>query len=126
MFRRKSPPPSMPREVEISRNPWKKVLQGVILAIILVTLGIGVWIGFSANRAIKKITADGVNKSSLFSFLGGASSNIKGQSEGRTNILLLGMGGKNHPGGYLSDTMIVASINHSDKKLGLISIPRDL
>jgi len=126
MFKRKSPTPKMPREVKISRNPWKKVLQGVILAIILVTLGVGAWVGLSANRAIKKITADGANKSSLFSFFGDLNSNIKGQSEGRTNILLLGMGGKNHPGGYLSDTMIVASINHSDKKLGLISIPRDL
>jgi len=119
-------PPSQPRVVKISRNPWKKTLKIVLLIALIIGVGIGIWIGYSANRAIKKITADSSNKSSLFSFLDLHGGSIKGQSDGRTNILLLGMGGKNHPGGYLSDTMIVASINYSDKKLGLLSIPRDL
>lgn len=127
MFGKKTEVPSQPREVKISRNPWKKSVKWVILSVLVIFLAVGVWIGYSANRAIKKITSDSANKSSLFSFLGDFNSgNIKGQSEGRTNILLLGMGGKNHPGGTLSDTMIVASIDYKDKKLGLISVPRDL
>src|SRR3990167_298678 len=119
-----APPPI--KEVTIKRNPWKKGIKWAIFGIIVAILGVGIWIGITANRAIKKITADS-GGSSLFSFLGDFnSSDIKGQSDGRTNILLLGMGGKNHPGGLLSDTMIVVSINYADKKVGMISIPRDL
>ncbi len=128
MFKRKVQPiPAQPREVKISRNPWKKKIKWFIFGILLIILGVGLWIGVLANSAIKNITSDGNNKSSLLSFLGDFNSvNIKGKSEGRTNILILGMGGSNHPGGNLSDTMIVASINYKDNKLGLMNIPRDL
>ncbi|MBM2820259.1 MAG: putative LytR family transcriptional protein [Candidatus Berkelbacteria bacterium] len=121
------PPPTQPRVISISGSPWKKRLKWAILAIILVVVGIGVWVGFSANRALQKITDDSGNKSSLFSLLGDVTStNIKGQSQGRTNILILGKGNQNHPGGALTDTMIVLSINYNDKKISMISIPRDL
>ncbi len=42
------------------------------------------------------------------------------------NVLLLGYGGAGHEGGDLTDTMIVAHIAPKDKKVTLISIPRDL
>src|SRR3990172_9559930 len=42
------------------------------------------------------------------------------------NILLLGIGGKNHEGPNLTDTMIFTSISLSKNKVTLISIPRDL
>ncbi len=42
------------------------------------------------------------------------------------NVLLLGYGGPQHDGGYLTDTMIVANINPKEKRLTLISIPRDI
>ena len=42
------------------------------------------------------------------------------------NVLLLGYGGAGHDGGTLSDTIIVANINPKDKRLALISVPRDL
>lgn len=45
---------------------------------------------------------------------------------GRTNILLLGIGGQGHDGPNLSDTMILASIDKDGKDPVLISIPRDL
>ena len=43
-----------------------------------------------------------------------------------TNILLLGVGGEGHDGETLTDTMIVASIDHKNKLIPMISIPRDL
>ena len=128
MFRNKVQPvpPLQPREVVITRNPWKRRLKWTILSLLLVILGIGVWLGYTANQALKNIT-DGSNKQSIFSFLGDFNTgNLKGRSQGRTNILVLGYGGKNHPGGLLTDTMIVASINYQEKKVGMISIPRDL
>jgi polyisoprenyl-teichoic acid--peptidoglycan teichoic acid transferase len=51
---------------------------------------------------------------------------LKGEKSDRINILLLGMGGKNHDGGYLTDTIILASIQPSTGKVAMISIPRDL
>ena len=42
------------------------------------------------------------------------------------NILLLGYGGAGHDGGTLSDSIIVANIIPGEKKVTLISIPRDL
>lgn len=42
-----------------------------------------------------------------------------------TNILLLGYGGEGHAGGYLTDVIILANVNPIDKKITLISIPRD-
>lgn len=46
--------------------------------------------------------------------------------EGRTNILLLGIAGGDHDGATLTDTIILSSIRHSDGKVNLISIPRDV
>ncbi|MBD3248003.1 hypothetical protein GF382_01780, partial [Candidatus Falkowbacteria bacterium] len=51
---------------------------------------------------------------------------LKGEDNDRINILLLGMGGKKHQGGYLTDTIMLASLKVSEKKVSLLSIPRDL
>jgi len=51
---------------------------------------------------------------------------LKGELLDRTNILILGMGGAQHEGPYLTDTIILASIKPSTKQTGLLSIPRDL
>lgn len=51
---------------------------------------------------------------------------LKGEDRDRINILLLGVGGKNHDGGQLSDTIMIASYKPTTKQLGLFSIPRDL
>lgn len=51
---------------------------------------------------------------------------ITGEKEGRVNILFLGMGGAGHSGGYLADTIMIASINTKTKQVGFLSIPRDL
>jgi LCP family protein required for cell wall assembly len=51
---------------------------------------------------------------------------LKGEGDGRINILLLGRGGGNHDAPDLTDTMILASIDPVNKKATLISIPRDL
>jgi LCP family protein required for cell wall assembly len=50
------------------------------------------------------------------------------ESQGKTNIMLLGAGGMGHiqGGEDLTDTIIVASINHSDHSVAMVSIPRDL
>lgn len=51
---------------------------------------------------------------------------LKGEENDRINILLIGIGGANHDGGYLADTIMLASLKPSTKQAALISIPRDL
>lgn len=48
------------------------------------------------------------------------------QTDGRTNILLLGIGGGTHDGPDLTDTVIFASIIWKQNRIALVSIPRDL
>jgi anionic cell wall polymer biosynthesis LytR-Cps2A-Psr (LCP) family protein len=42
------------------------------------------------------------------------------------NVLLLGYGGPGHDGSYLADVLMVAHIEPEEKKVVLISVPRDL
>lgn len=51
---------------------------------------------------------------------------LKGEERDRINVLLLGVGGKSHEGGQLSDTIMITSIKPSTKQVSLFSIPRDL
>ncbi len=55
-----------------------------------------------------------------------ADKKLKGEEDSRINILLLGMGGKNHEGGYLTDTIILVSLDPNTKKISMLSIPRDM
>ncbi len=49
-----------------------------------------------------------------------------GETDDRINVALLGIGGLEHDGPFLTDTMIIASIKPSTKKVALMSVPRDL
>ncbi|MFA4937014.1 MAG: LCP family protein [Patescibacteria group bacterium] len=51
---------------------------------------------------------------------------LEGEADGRINILLLGMGGVAHEGPYLTDTIILLSINPETADVAMLSIPRDL
>ncbi len=52
-------------------------------------------------------------------------SQLKGEGDGRVNILLLGRGGAGHTAPDLTDTIMVASIDPIQKDAGLLSLPRD-
>jgi polyisoprenyl-teichoic acid--peptidoglycan teichoic acid transferase len=62
--------------------------------------------------------------SGLFSIIKGEQSDIFKQD--RVNILVMGRGGENHPGGLLTDSLMIFSIKPKEKKMAMISIPRDL
>ena len=69
--------------------------------------------GLSGTKAVRFIT----------SFLG---RDLLVDEDGHTNILLLGVGGKNHDGGTLTDSIMIGSINYDDNQVAMLSIPRDL
>ncbi len=51
---------------------------------------------------------------------------LRGQENGRINILLLGRAGEHYPGKNLTDTVMIMSINTETKQVALLSLPRDL
>lgn len=51
---------------------------------------------------------------------------LKGEGDGRVNVLVLGRGGGTHDAPDLTDTMMVASIDPVNRTANLVSIPRDL
>ncbi|PIX31185.1 hypothetical protein COZ61_01095, partial [Candidatus Berkelbacteria bacterium CG_4_8_14_3_um_filter_33_6] len=51
---------------------------------------------------------------------------LNGEGDGRINILIIGIGGKNHKGGMLADMVMVLSVDSENKEAAYISIPRDL
>ncbi|MBP9827526.1 LCP family protein, partial [Candidatus Saccharibacteria bacterium] len=97
---------------EKKRKPlWKRLL------ILVVILGIIVGIGYLAF-SLKTLTKVAPN---FFKF----NQKLKGEDEGRVNILLIGVGDPGHDGATLADTNILVSVNTNDKKVALTSIPRD-
>jgi LCP family protein required for cell wall assembly len=51
---------------------------------------------------------------------------LRGEENGRMNILLLGRAGEHYPGKNLTDTVMVMSIDTKEKRVALLSLPRDL
>ncbi|MCL5113580.1 MAG: LCP family protein [Patescibacteria group bacterium] len=95
-----------------SRKKLKKIALIVLSLIILFFVG-------QAVLKIARITPF------LFQLVFNHDVNLK-KSDDHINILLLGIGGGAHEGPNLTDTIIFASVSPSQKKVTLISIPRDL
>lgn len=105
-------------------SPKTQFIRWAIFVIVALFLSVGAWIGYTMYTSINKITADSGKNSVLSLF--DTKKMLKGQTEGRTNVLLLGYGGSGHAGGDLSDTMVVLSIDWTNNKMAMISVPRDL
>lgn len=66
-----------------------------------------------------------VSKIGLINIIGVFGETLKTDSYGHTNILMLGIGGDDHDGADLTDTIILASIDYANNIAPMISIPRD-
>lgn len=132
-----SPVPGQPPATPVSpslpprrhhRLRWTILSLVGVLVIILGTAG---WLFYRAISVVNTKKLDGTNtKVSFFQQLThlvtSNNQQLQGEREDRVNILLLGIGGPGHDGPYLTDTMIVASVQPSTGKVALLSIPRDL
>jgi len=88
---------------------------------------IGAIVLWKTGGLLNKISTEGGIFSSIARSLPGVDKTLDGEKEGRINILLLGMRGENVVGGgLLADTIMVVSIKPVEKKISMISIPRDL
>jgi len=93
----------------------KEKSQMITIAIGILVIGVLV---FGIFSLIKSLDFSGI----IFSF----GKSLRTDANGRTNILLTGIGGEGHDGGELTDTIMVASIDYTNKQVTMLSIPRDL
>jgi len=84
------------------------------------------FVGFRTIGFFQRVEKQfGLTPSSMFQLVTDGETMVA-STDGRVNILLLGVGGGNHDGSDLTDTIIVVSFHLTDKTVSLISIPRDI
>lgn len=100
-------------------------LRGFFL-LLLITVGVLMLIGgivlTTRNKGKEKTSFLGILQRLIVS----SDIPLEGEKGDRLNVLLLGIGGEGHDGGFLSDTILLASIKPSTGTIALISFPRDL
>lgn len=93
-----------------------------VLILIVTTVG---WFGYKALSAAHSIFAKSNGGAPGLAGLLDVTK-LKGEGDGRVNILVLGIGGQGHEAPNLSDTMMVISFDPKTKDAAMLSIPRDL
>jgi LCP family protein required for cell wall assembly len=125
-------PSELPAQVFEYHKPKKKwrvhilkwTRRGALVVVALVVL-CGLWLGYKTVDAARHIIVhSGGGLSAIADVLHPAQ--LKGESSGRVNILVLGIGGDGHDGANLTDTMMIWSIDTKTKNVAMISVPRDL
>lgn len=122
--------------MEMLRLNNKRIKRKRIFIFILAVLAVAVTLAIYFNWKIYSVSKK-ININEKTSFLGSVQTvvssavapehaELKGEASGRINILLLGLGGENHPGKNLTDTIMIASIDTKSKKVAFFSLPRDL
>ncbi|MBT5346981.1 LCP family protein [bacterium] len=100
----------------LKKNFEKIIKKNYKLSIILLVLLvlIGVFRSINATEKITEFVATSITEK------------IKKNKFNYTNILVTGVGGEKHDGAYLTDSLILASVNPSKEHIILTSIPRDI
>lgn len=119
-----------------SKRAKKIILSLLGVVVLLVGIGgYGTFLFLKVHRVSQQIST---NKPSLTDDLRATASLLKlnitestreslqGEKSGRINILLLGAAGKHDAGSDLTDTIMLMSIDSRNKKISLLSLPRDL
>lgn len=108
------------RKKDKKKRKWTKLC--IVLTVVLVVLtGLGT-LGYYLSNTLGNIF--GENGSGIFNVL--STKQLLGESSGRVNMLLLGVGDAGHAGENLTDTIMVLSYDVATQKVAMISVPRDL
>lgn len=109
------------RKTKFYQKKWFKIVS-VIAFVFILGGGLAFW---KMENVLDKISTGNVF-SSLLHAVPGVKDELKGEADGRINVLLLGMRGENDSsGGLLADTIMVVSVKPAENKAAMISIPRD-
>lgn len=109
-----------------SGRDWRRIrtfsLRGGLVVLALLIL-VGGFLFTKGYLKLHKVFKGGGSAAALDSNV--APSLLKGEGDGRVNMLLLGRGGPGHEGADLTDTILLGSIDPVNKKAALVSLPRD-
>lgn len=94
----------------------KRTIVGIVALVIVV--------GFIYVAGLKLLNALGGTRLVTF-FSDVVGKELEVDDNNHTNLLLLGVGGLGHDGEDLTDTIIIASIDHTTDHVSMLSIPRD-
>lgn len=106
-------------------HPWRRVIVVFVLGV-FVLVGIVGYKAYSVGNNISSPEEELTFFEQIATLIRPPDKPLNGEDEGRINILLLGFGGSGHEGAYLTDTMMVASVNPITNEVAMLSIPRDL
>ena len=118
-------PHQRPAKIVRGRFRWARLaarLSLAMVAIIALTGGYVFWRGYANVHKV----FHGTGTVAALSAEKVAPELLKGEGDGRVNVLLLGIGGQYHAGGDLTDTMIVLSVDPVNKTAATLSLPRDM
>ena len=124
----KEKPPKKSKKEKIKKPKKHKVLKRVLLILLLLILAGGAAVYFYFNDFIAKVTDGGNLLGFLFS---DPDTPLKKDDQGRTNIVIFGTEGynmddPNYDGGFLTDSMMLLSIDQDSGDAKAVSLPRDL
>ena len=111
------------QEISYRKKLWWEIPLGIFVGVVLVIGGV---LAYKTFAATKKVIQENVSGGAPAILDKVGPRELKGEGDGRINILLLGMGGEGHAGAYLTDTIMVLSIDPKNKHVAMLSIPRDL
>lgn len=114
--------PLLPLRKRLSKRKLALKGAGVFGALVLGIGGFLVWNGYIQLHKV----FHGTSTVAALSGKKVAPSLLKGEGDGRVNILLLGIGGQGHDGPDLTDTMLVLSVDPVNHTAAFLSVPRDL
>ncbi len=107
------------------RGGWFKAARAIALGLLVLVLATGGWFGYKALSAARNIISKSHGGAPALAGLLDVTK-LKGEGDGRVNILILGIGGQGHEAPNLTDTIMVISIDPKTKDAAMLSIPRDL
>lgn len=117
---------------KIPKN-WRKIFFGILILFFLIVCAGVFFFLFKSLSVGRSIQIQNTNtsifsdmKQLAVSYFANKHPVLKGEENGRINILLLGRAGEHYPGRNLTDTVIMMSIDTKNKKVALLSLPRDL
>ena len=117
------------RDAKLRGEKKRKKWPIVLLIIILLFAGLG-FLGYNyVNKRYQKVAGD--DSSILGLIFADEKTPLLADAKGRTNILVFGtegydMADPNYDGGYLTDSMILLSLNQDTGDIKAINLPRDL
>ena len=113
--------PSKKNRQKRPKSRRRKIIKWSIIVGFIIILAIAAWF---VVRAL--LAGSAVFKGDVFGLT--QQKALQQDANGRTNILILGTSEDDHghDAGYLTDSMMILSINQTEKNAYMISIPRDL